>query len=165
MSDASIKLEGASDLAVLLRAMPGRMATNVMRGAIRAGAAVFRDEARARVHIGHDPLPKGHDPGQLKRDITVASSRAQDGEIVSGVYIKARSFWWRFVEYGTQAKAAVRGKRSHHSTKAYPFIRPAADEGNAKAAARVVEYASARVVAAAMGQGLLDAAEAGEELL
>ncbi|AKJ41551.1 HK97-gp10 family putative phage morphogenesis protein [Pragia fontium] len=83
--------------------------TQVKRIATRAGAAVFRDEAKRLA-------PR--DTGELKQNIKIAGVK---GEIDSGVIIP-KAFWWRFVEYGTSKMAAK------------PFLRIAFESAQEQAA-------------------------------
>lgn len=158
MASGQFELTGASEVADLLSALPDRLADNMMRGAMRAGAAVYRDGARRRVPTGSPPLPRGEKAGTLRRAITISARRVGD-QIISGVRILKAGFYWRFVEYGTAGKANVRGiftrgTRGHHATKPYPFMRPTFDGDTQAAAGAVVEYCQTHIESAVAGQGI-----------
>ncbi len=159
--DATITLKGGAELEALLEAMPDRLATNVMRGAMLAGANVIRDRARELVPVASGYTPPGHEPGHLRKCIVSGRGRGGQDTVVAMVGITRAGFYGRFVEFGTAASPGhVTRKgvhhRAHHSTRAEPFMRPAADEEAGAAAQAVIDYASKRVVDAAVGAGLVD---------
>lgn len=136
----TINITGLADLEKRLAEFPDKLAKNVLRGAVRAGAVVIQKEARQRA-------PK--DTGEMARDILVKSPRQTDrGLITYHVYVrtgkKSRlagkkrninrdSFYWRFVEFGTVKMAAQ------------PFMRPAFDIKKESAANAIRDYLSARI--------------------
>lgn len=169
MSGFEITLKGATELGELLKAMPDRMATNVMRGAMLAGANVIRDRARELAPVASGHTPPGHEPGHLRECIVSGRGRGGPDIVVARVGVTKDGFYGRFVEFGTVSNAnttaghvRVKGKRKgiairvHHATKAEPFMRTAADEEAGAAAQAIVDYASKRVVEAAVGAGLVD---------
>ena len=167
-----ITLKGATELSELLKAMPDRITTNVMRGAMLAGANVIRDRARELAPIASGHTPPGHEPGHLRKCIVSGRGRGGRGgrdTVTTLVGITKDGFYGRFVEFGTASNAnttfghvRVKGARkgtairAHHATKAEPFMRKAADEEAAAAAQAIVDYASKRVVEAAVGAGIVD---------
>lgn len=94
----------------------------VLSQATRAGAMVFRDEARAQA-------PKK--TGKLIRNIVVINQRAPAGGAIAGVHVRSagkagdrnNAFYWRFKELGTSKMPPE------------PFIRPAYDSKVDEAAA------------------------------
>ena len=159
MSSMEFKLTGGEALAELLTAMPDSMMTNVMRGAMLAGANVIRDRARELCPVASGYTPPGHEPGHLKKCIVSGRTRGDQNSVGAMVGITPAGFYGRFVEFGTGATAGS-GKgvhhRAHHATRAEPFMRPAADEEAGAAGQAVIDYASQRVVEAAVGAGLVD---------
>ena len=121
MADELITLTGFKELAKALRELGPRVAKNALRRSVASGAAVIRNEAKARAPV---------DTGEMKKDIQIKRLRETRGEM-SVKYIvfvrsgkksrmsgKARnvskdSFYWRFQEFGTSKMAA------------HPFMRPA----------------------------------------
>ena len=87
----------------------------VKRQATRAAATVFRNEARKNAP---------EDKGVLKKNIVVAGVK---GDTAAGVAVKGKAFYWQFSELGTSKQAAV------------PFIRPAYDVNQDKAAEAAIE--------------------------
>jgi HK97 gp10 family phage protein len=162
-------LKGGAELAELLDAMPDRIAMNVMRGAMLAGANVIRDRARELCPVASTHTPPGHEPGHLRKCIISGRGRGGRDTIVALVGVTPDGFYGRFVEYGTISNAnttfghvRVKGQRKgtairlHHATKGEQFMRPAADEEAGAAAQAIIDYASKRVVEAAVGAGLVD---------
>lgn len=156
MSSMEFQLSGGEALSELLTAMPGRMATNVMRGAVLAGVNVIRDLAREHCPEASGYTPLGHEPGHLRKCILSRRGRGDRDTVVAILGITREGFYGRFVEYGTAATPGSHQHRAHHATRAEPFMRPAADEGAQAAAQAVIDYASQRVVEAAVGAGVVD---------
>ena len=128
----NIELQGGAELEKTLEELPLRAQNRVMKPALLDGAGVIAGLARQFVHIGHPPLPKGHDPGDLQAAIT-ASARIRRGVPSARVFVdKAKAFYARFIEFGTR------------HARAFPFMRPAADEGAETAAQTIVDSATAR---------------------
>lgn len=122
----SIRVEGVEDVKQALRALPQRIATNVIRGALRAGAVVIANEAKQLVPVRR---------GVLRKSIKV-SSRVKNGLIT--VSVKAGGKGARhahLVELGTKPHLIPRGSRRgfktvsapirHPGAKAKPYMRPA----------------------------------------
>ncbi|HMF29308.1 MAG TPA: HK97-gp10 family putative phage morphogenesis protein [Candidatus Cybelea sp.] len=130
--NGDIQLTGAQELLELFEQMPEKAIEKVLRGALYAGAAVVRNEARALVPIldleaGNGP----HEPGNLLRNIRITTGRRGD-EIRSKCGITPDAYYGHFIEYGTR------------HAPAYPFMRPAADHASGAAAQSVVDYATER---------------------
>lgn len=144
---AEMKLTGFKELAANLRKLPERVAKNGLRSAVAAGAAVVRNEARARA-------PKL--TGEMAKDIQIKREReARDGETFAAQYsvfvlsgkksrlkgkkrnVQRDSFYWKFVEFGT-SKMAPR-----------PFLRPAFEAKKEEAVKVIGEKLDARIQAAA----------------
>jgi len=116
----TMKIEGLRELQAKLQQMAPNVARNGLRAATSAGAALIRDEAKARAPV---------DTGEMKRDIQMKRDReSATYRAVYSVYVRAGkksrlsgkargvdkdSYYWRFVEFGT-CKMAAR-----------PFMRPA----------------------------------------
>lgn len=142
-------IKGLAELAAKLHALPDKLAKKHLAGAMVAGAAVIRDEARTLAPVYTGPVSQGHPPpGTLRRAVILKriperSSRdrqvvyvvVRHGKKFSRVFKKKKgvlqasvnldAFYWRFVEFGT-AKMAAR-----------PFMRPAF-EAKKRAAVEVI---------------------------
>jgi HK97 gp10 family phage protein len=137
----SFSITGLSDLEKRLSEFSDRVGKNILRGAVSAGAAVIRNEARLKA-------PK--DTGEMVRDIMIKRAKEikGSGDVTYQVFVRtgkksrlagkkrnvARdSFYWRFVEFGTSKMSAK------------PFMRPAFDTQKEKAVERIREYLAARI--------------------
>jgi HK97 gp10 family phage protein len=136
MSDSiSIDIAGGNELFARFQTMPDRMAINVFVGACYAGIKVFRAIARAICpELDLSKWGGPHEPGALRAGIFVGRTRSHDRNTVGAICGISREVWWgKFVEFGTR------------HARAYPFMRPAADEGKESAVNAFVEYASKRI--------------------
>lgn len=137
----TIQITGLSDLEKRLRELPDKLAKNVLRGAVRAGAAVIQKEAKAKVPIAAGPYLHGrkgiktwYRPGTLKKGIKVRSApRGKAKGIEYWVYVSRNLFWWRFAEFGTSKMAAK------------PFMRPAFEAQKEAATVAIREYMAKRI--------------------
>lgn len=148
------RFEGLADLERRLTELPTKLAKNIMRGALRAGAGMFRAEARARVPV---------DSGALRASIRV-SARLKGTEVTARVTAGGRSrkgdaYYAHMIEFGTKAhrigpknaKALVingqvmRGEINHPGASARPFMRPAFDGRAQQAVGTVAKYIADRL--------------------
>lgn len=116
------EVTGLSDLYAALQELPVRIERNITRGGLRAGAAVFRDEARANV-------PK--DSGVLRKSIK-SGSDVRRGKAYGYVRIdrnKGDAFYAHMVEFGTASYYAGSGR-----SKRQPYRIPKATIGRKKTA-------------------------------
>jgi HK97 gp10 family phage protein len=137
MADSiSIDIAGGTELHDRFLTMPDRVSINVNAGACYAGIKVIRDIARKLVPILDLSKWGGpHEPGALLAGIFIGRTRSHDRNIVGAICGIGREVgWWgKLVEFGTR------------HARAYPFMRPAADEGKEAAVEAFVEYASKRI--------------------
>jgi len=131
VSTTDTTISGGRELDDLLKTLPVKMEKNIMRAAIRAGAAVMREEVRERV-------PRKS--GALAKSVRI-TTKAKKGEITASVKAGNRTaFYAQMVEFGTRphiikAKAGgaldVSGNPfrevQHPGIRARPFMRPAAE--------------------------------------
>lgn len=120
MSD--FEVTGLSDLYAALQELPVRIERNITRGALRAGVAVFRDEARANV-------PR--DSGFLRKSIK-SESDVRYGKAYGYVRIdrnKGGAFYAHMLEFGTASYYAGSGR-----SKRQPYRIPKATIGRKKTA-------------------------------
>lgn len=151
MSD-TVQIKGLAELNRALAELPERVARNVLRGAVAAGAAVVRQEAKQRAPVYDQPVSDGHPPpGSLKRSIYSTQARALSSllqqvyhvGVVSGqrnprgLRNKAKpapgAYYWRFVEFGT-VKMSAR-----------PFLRPAFEAKKFEAVEAIRAYMAERI--------------------
>jgi HK97 gp10 family phage protein len=139
----TIQITGLSELEKNLEQFSDRLAKNILAGAIRAGAVVIQQEARARAPQSekqHYRYKNGKAigvviPGNLKKNIKVrlAPRSSRERPITYWVYVGKKSFYWIFSEFGTSKMSAK------------PFLRPAFDSKKQEALDRIKEYLSARI--------------------
>lgn len=142
---------GLKELQVALKELPQRIAKNVLRGAVGAGAAVIRNEARARAPVSTGDVRAGHPPpGTLKRAIYQKQIRELSSAVKQTFYVGVRkgkqyrnqgkkgnlsqdAYYAKFVEFGT-AKMAAR-----------PFMRPAFEAKKGEAVQAIKDYLATRI--------------------
>ena len=144
-------VQGLRELQAALKELPERIARNVLRGSVSAGATVIRKEAQSRAPVSEGPKRVGQSPpGTLKRSvyqkqIRELSSLTRQTFIVSVRKGKkyrnqgkkgnlSQDAWYaRFVEFGT-AKMSAR-----------PFLRPAFEARKGDAVAAIKDYLARRI--------------------
>jgi HK97 gp10 family phage protein len=167
---AEATVTGLSELQALLDTLAPKIEQNIMRGALRAGAGVIRDEAKDNCPTGAPSAENqrlyGAYLGALKDSIR-AGSRAKNGVAIG--YVRAGgknskgadAFWANFVEFGTgahlikppvgaKAKALafdgiVRYSVHHPGTVAKSYMRTAFDAKANEALIAVGEAIKARL--------------------
>lgn len=96
-----IKVNGLADLQKMLNEFPAKLEANIMRGALRAGANVFRDRARAYAPVRS---------GKLKKSIKVKTTLRR-GKAMAQVVAGGGDAWYaKFVEFGTASFYEGSGK-------------------------------------------------------
>lgn len=167
-----MKIKGGPELHAFLQQLPVRMERNVMRGALRAGARVIQQQAKANV-----PAKSG----KLRRAIKVDTVTG-DGLVKARVKLRGpHSFVGVFIEYGVRAHVIapgdakvgarslnkkqrasqtdikrangllkigdhwIRGAVLHPGIAATPFLRPAMDTRAGDAVNAVGEYIAQRL--------------------
>jgi HK97 gp10 family phage protein len=110
-------IEGAEDVANILREIAPRHARNLMRATIHGVASTIAKDAAMKAPIN---------TGTLKKAIIAKREKSPPDYPRSSVYVRHGktqrydAFYWRFVEYGTKTGGKER-----------PFIRPARDAAKA----------------------------------
>lgn len=150
MADQTIA--GGRELDAMLRALPVKIERNILRAALRAGAAEFRTAAKANVPV---------DSGALRRSIKVTTG-SKNGRVTArlkvGGVLAPHAF---LVEYGTKPhkiKAKKDGALTvggnlvaevdHPGARPRPFMRPAFDTKPPAAIAAVGSKIRERLTAA-----------------
>lgn len=135
-------ISGAREVDQLFQTLPANVEKNIMRGALRAGAAVFLEEVKPRIPAAS---------GQLRASARV-TSRYRRGEVSASVKVGNFVAWYaHLVEFGTRPHTIksktpggalrIGGARvrsvEHPGIRAQPFMRPAADAAFPAAVAAV----------------------------
>lgn len=140
MADESTII-GGRQLAEFLQQLPVKIEKNIMRAALRAGAAVIREEAKTQVPV---------DSGALRRSLKVSTSTKR-GRITAKLKVGGTlAPHAHLVEFGTKPHK-IKPKRQqalsfggvvarevdHPGARPRPFMRPAFDSHSSEAIAAV----------------------------
>lgn len=151
----TVHVKGLSKLNEQLEQLPGKLQANVLRGALRTGAKVILDEAKANV---------GVDTGELRDGLKISTS-IRNGTVTAKIKTRGKhGFIAGWIEFGTRAHA-IRAKVAkalgwgsifassveHPGIQARPFMRPALDSKAGQALLAAGEYMKKRL---AMKHGL-----------
>ena len=118
---AEVQVTGLAELKKALEGLPAKIEGNVMRGALRAGANVFRDAARRAAP---------EDSGALRKSIRVASRRQRRRTGWVNIDVKAgnKEAWYaNQIEFGTASFYTGSGK-----SVGKPYVIRAKDEDGAE---------------------------------
>lgn len=135
---------GGAALDALLQTLPAKIETNIMRGALRAGAAVYL----AQVKQNLSAISK---TGALLRSARITTRKGKDGQVSASVKVGNReAFYAQMVEFGTRAhvivappggamnvNGALVKNVDHPGSEKKPYMRPAADENFTQSVAAV----------------------------
>lgn len=138
-------IEGGRELDALLQQLAPNVEKNIMRAALRAGAAVFREEARRKLQQNGSVIS-----GLLSKGMRVTTDGRRGNVNASLKASGKHKHIAHWVEYGT-APHRIKAKRkkalsiggravedvAHPGARDKPFMRPAFDE-HADAAIRAV---------------------------
>lgn len=137
-------INGGAALDDLLRTLPVKVETNIMRSALRAGARVYLDQVKQELSA----ISK---TGALLASARITTRKGRDGKISASVKVGNRqAFYAQMVEFGTRphvikAKPGsamnVNGSEvktvNHPGIRPRPFMRPAAEAKFTEAVAAV----------------------------
>lgn len=145
-------IQGAAELDRALQAFPANVEKNILRGALRAGAKLYEQEAKARV-----PFRSGKLRNSIRISVRVLFGRIV-ARVVAGGNRKGDAFYAHMVEGGTRPhEIRPKHKRSlffagvfskviaHPGAKGKPFMRRAFQTETRAALDRVVGYTRARI--------------------
>jgi HK97 gp10 family phage protein len=149
MSDQNIT--GGRELDAFLQQFSVKAEKNILRSALRAGAAVFREEVKANIPV---------DSGDLRRSVRI-SAKSKGGRVTASLKIGNKKAWYaHMVEFGTKPhKIAPRGAGGlliggnvvgavdHPGARPQAFARPAFDSKSAEAIAAVAAQIRKRLTA------------------
>jgi HK97 gp10 family phage protein len=142
-------IKGLRELQQALDQLPEKLERNIMRGAMRAGAKVFLDEAKQHVPVASGDL----------RDSLRISTSVKGGVVKAAVKAgNAKAWYARLVEFGTAAHFIKPKNRkslflaglfrevvNHPGAQKKPFMRVALDAGWVAAANAVADYIRKRL--------------------
>lgn len=147
---SSVRVTGLSDLMKFFDELPGKLQSNVMRGALRAGAVPVRDEAKANAPMA---------TGTLRDGIKISTS-SRGGVVRAKVRLTGKhAYLGRWLEFTGAAPHMIkpRARKSlflaglarevvdHPGFAAKPFMRPALDAQAAAAVVAAGEYIKRRL--------------------
>jgi HK97 gp10 family phage protein len=148
------KVKGLAELQRAMDSLPAKIEANIMRGALRAGAKVIAEEARANLARNGSV-----DSGRLEDSVRVGTRLKRGtaiGRVIAGGSSKgkAAAFYAGMVERGTAAHVIpgpvvigdrVVGDVDHPGAQKKPFLRPAIDTKAGEAVVAMREYIRARL--------------------
>lgn len=135
-------ITGGRELDNLLQTLPVKMERNILRAALRAGAAEVLQEVKQRIPV---------DSGQLAASARI-TTRYRKGTVTASVKVGNFVAWYaHLVEFGTRPHRITPRERGgalqingtevrsadHPGTRGQPFMRPAADASLGAAIAAV----------------------------
>lgn len=143
-------ITGGRELDRMLQSLPVKMERSIMRGALRAGAVIIRDEIKSRAPVASGAL----------RDSIRVTSRAKKGTVSASAKVGNRIAWYaHLVEFGTRPHVILPRRQGgsmqfggvrtrlvdHPGTTGRPFVRPAGDAATPAAIAAVTKYVRRRL--------------------
>lgn len=141
-----LDVKGGRELAAFLDQLPAKIQRNVMRGALRAGAAAILPAARSAIRSQDGVLA----------DSLKTRTALRGGVATARVY--TRAFYARFVEYGTRPHTITAKNRKglsvgglffqsvdHPGARPRPFMRPALDQNAGAAVQAAAAYIKERL--------------------
>lgn len=149
---ADIEIKGAAELQRALAQLPAKLEARVSRQALRAGAKIIEQEAKARVPVNE---------GKLRASIRVSTgirNGVVNAQVKAGGRKKGDPFYAHFVEFGTKPHeikprrfkslfiaGLMRKIVQHPGAKAKPFMKPAFDAKAQEAVGAVTDYIRKRL--------------------
>ncbi|MCJ7564823.1 MAG: HK97 gp10 family phage protein [Candidatus Aminicenantes bacterium] len=127
MSDyLTFEIKGLKEMGDQLAQLPGKIARRALANAVRQGANIIRDAARAKAPVGtktyKDYRGKTHRPGLLRKSGVISKKlKTKDWQSTAlyGVGFSKRAFYGKWIE---------RGKAKKHRQAPAPFVVPTLDE-------------------------------------
>lgn len=133
-------ITGLKELDDRLKQIEPKLAARELGNALRAGASVIQKRAIERAP---DNTYVEHKKGDLKANIRVQRIRATEREAMAYGITTGPAFWAKFVEFGRGIVRVAKKKvltdglyffgKEVRAMPARPFMRPALDEGSARA--------------------------------
>ena len=153
-------IAGLKELQDALQKLPENIAKNVLRGAVNAGAAIIRDEAKLKAPILHDAIPEKSGPTQQTYFVTVRKGKKLQGQGKKGNKSQD-AYYASWVEFGhwinttgraigggrgKDAKRAAAVAAGHNKyVAAHPYMRPAYEAKKFDAVEAIKAYLQKRI--------------------
>lgn len=145
-------VQGMDKIEQALKALPLKLAKNVMRGALAQAGNVYAKAARENIKRVTTKRS-----GRLLKSVSVSTRSWSDGRVTGSV--KAKAYYAHMIERGTQAHTirakqgkavSLKGEAAYkrvdvEGIKARPFMRPAFDQNSQRAITAALEYARDRI--------------------
>ncbi len=153
MTDDTI-IQGGAELQRFLDTLPAKLEGNILRSALRKGARVVQQDARARAPVAS---------GELRDGIKLKSGLRYGIARVSVVTTGKHAFLAQWMEYGTQSHVITAGQGKalaflvgghpvkaveHPGIRPHPFMRPALDANTDAAVSAIAGQIRARLTKA-----------------
>ena len=144
----SVQITGLSDLDKQMTQFVDKLQKKILVGGVRAGANVFRTEARSKAAVAERAIIKifkGQEitvqPGFMQKAVRSWQRRKTKYAVSFSIgvagwknrFSKLFPFWWRFLEFGTAKMAAK------------PFLRPSYEAKKMEAIDQMKKYLSERM--------------------
>lgn len=144
-----VRVKGLKELNAFLQQLPPKLEKNVLRGALRSGAKVVMEEAKARAPVATGTM----------RDGLKVSTGGKGGTVIAKVKVTGKhAYLAPWLEYGTAAHViTAKGsgwmffggmfarKVEHPGISPRPFMRPALDGQAAQAVLAAANYMKQRL--------------------
>lgn len=151
---SEIEVRGLRELQAALQSLPDKIAANILRGALRAGAKPIAEQAKNTVHKRSGALAASIRIGTKVRGTRASSSVKAAGKGAKG---RRAVYHAHLLEYGTRAhiieakpphKALAIGvaKVHHPGARPFPFMRPAMDAKAPEALKAAADYIRKRLL-------------------
>jgi HK97 gp10 family phage protein len=146
---STLKIDGLAQLNKLLKELPAKIETNIMRGALREGSKQFLERARDEVPVKS---------GKLRKSLRI-STRSKKGQVTASLSAGGKgAFYAYMVEFGTAShlikpktkkslmiNGASVASVDHPGSEDKPFMRKAFDAGSADAVKAATDYIKKRL--------------------
>lgn len=144
-------IAGLKELQAALKELPDRIAKNVLRGSVNAGATVIKKEAQQRAPLYTGTVQAGHPPpGTLKRAVYQKGIKELSNAVKQTFFVGVRkgkkyqkqgkngnlsqdAYYANFIEFGTVKMPA------------HPFMRPAFEAKKLEAVEAIKAYLTKRI--------------------
>lgn len=143
-------ITGGRELQAFLNLVPAKVERNIMRGALRQGANVIKEEAQ-RLLAENGSI----ETGLTKKGLKV-STKARGGKVTASMQAKgSHAYIAHWLEYGVKPHSVKKGAKRlsgnyldgklHPGFEPKPFMRPALDSQQGAALVAVSKYVRARL--------------------
>jgi HK97 gp10 family phage protein len=143
--------KGLKELQQALKELPERVAKNVLRGSVGAGAAVIRKEAVAKAPVYQEQVQAGHPPaGTLKRAVYQKQINELSNQVKQTFFVGVR----HGKKYQKQGKNGQLSQDAYYASwiefgtskmSARPFLRPAFEGKKTEAVEAIRAYLEKRI--------------------